>query len=160
MLIFGYGSLFNPEKVWRNGMRKHYTIDELTPAKLYGYRREWNASWKGRDLYLGLIKCPNSFCNGVIFELEQYDLSAWCKSEMIGRPDGNDNYILTEVSAHITYTEHSDSPIYTCVTRRPSNEGTIPPHYVPIIKEGLELWGKSFTLMYEQTTFPKPYSKE
>jgi hypothetical protein len=49
MLVFGYGSLLNAKYCWRKGMKRIYTWNDLTPATLTGYRREWNNSWKGKD---------------------------------------------------------------------------------------------------------------
>lgn len=155
--IFGYGSLISPLGINGRNMSRVYTKNDLTPALLYGCRREWNAVYKGQK-YLGLIiglEPLFNFANGVIFQISDEDLPPFLESEGIGSQFHPPMYELKNVTKDIitSRTIHPEDNIFTCVTLNPTPIGSIPKHYMPIIEHGLNLWGPEFRTTFLNTTF-------
>jgi hypothetical protein len=156
--IFGYGSLICPAGINGRGMSRIYTNKDLQLTTLIGFRREWNTIYYGNK-YLGIV--PNfDICslqcnevNGVIFPISRKDLEPFKESEGINEIPPV--YTLTNVTSCITTKLLIHDRILTCVTNNPSYNGTIPPHYFPIIEEGFKLWGLQFKQQFENTTFPQ-----
>ena len=155
--IFGYGSLITPWGINGRKMSRFYTDYDLTPALLFGCRREWNTVYNGQK-YLGLILGLEPllhYANGVIFPISDSDLLPFSDSEGIGDKFNPPMYTLENVTEFITtsLTIKPEDQIFTCVTVNPTSKGIIPPHYMPIIEEGFKLWGPKFKQTFLDTTY-------
>jgi hypothetical protein len=166
--IFGYGSLISPHGINGRGMERVYVKDDLIPAHLFNYHREWNTVFNG-DLYLGLIKAPTliikdtlSPINGIIFPISQKDLVPFKISEGIGTKFNAPMYKLVNVTTSICSKLHNilnpyKDRILTCVTVSPNSNGIIPSHYFHTLEQGFDLWGPEFAQYFKDTTNPQEH---
>lgn len=153
LYIFGYGSLISADGINGRGMKKIYIEEDLIPAKLCRYKREWNAVHEGIR-YLGCVENFKASMNGVLFRLNPEDFNAFQESEMsLGK---NRLYTMESVDRYVEAPVVMNERIYTCLTTNPSSEGTIQEWYVNIVREGLKIRGKKFTENFWKTT-PSPY---
>ena len=150
--IFGYGSLILTAGINGRGMNRVYQERDLHIAKLYGYRREWNACWDN-DLFLGLTKSNDHFVNGIIFPIDDKDIQPFLESE--GFRDTLSIYSFEDVTQSIVNHQlDSEDRVFTCVTVNPTANGKIPLYYIQLIKAGLKRRGEAFKLEFIKTTFP------
>jgi hypothetical protein len=154
--VFGYGSLLIPEGINGRGMQHVYSEEDIFEVVLKGFHREWNAvTWNSR--FLGLSSDPNTVVNGVVFRIHsEEDYLAFLQSECSSLSNPNPVYTLLDVThnifpssdyrAYFAFT-HSLSPediIYTCVTNKPSTEGSISQTYKDLIMRALVQRGHDF----------------
>lgn len=165
LYIFGYGSLLYPPGI--NGRTpQSYDADQLHEAWLFGYRREWSATWNRNSVtYLGIVPDSNSKVNGVIFQLEEQYFQKFAVTEASeeGNPDPMYNFV--DVRTQIGLELESDlvltpqDRILTCVTAKPNFNGVILKYYVDIIHKALQHRGLGFKNEFMKTTLPEGLPK-
>lgn len=139
MKIFGYGSLIGPDGINGRGMLRKYTNQDLTECVLRGYKREFNAEGYGYR-WLGIISSPDYTTNGVVFDLDEQDLSAFKETE--GFDLDIPTYELIDVSESLDV--QFDEPVFACVTMFPAYNQAISRFYLPGIMKSLKLRSEKF----------------
>ena len=148
--IFGYGSLINPISVSETLGRKV----KLTPAILNNHYRTWTASVnvitsKGLEQarFLDLSNENGTFCNGVVFQIYDYETKYLdCREQ---------GYSKKEIDIS-TFKEHKPKTVtattYLMTDNCKSSTGSLPTKYKAIVEKGLSHYNKSFKQTFLSTT--------
>ena len=142
MKLFGYGSLLSASAINEHKLGpQKITESNLSEATLNGYARSYNAV-SGHWRYLGLTKAAWAHTNGVIFDLNPSELPRFREVEGVG-----DTYDMRDVSKDISPPQ--SEPVFTLVTKKPSENGKIPEDYREEVRKALEKRTPAFQMAFK-----------
>ena len=163
MYMFSYGSLMYPEGINGRGMMYNYTIKDLIPTVLRGYKRGpygLNANM-AKESYYGIIRSDESEVVGTLVPVySQYDLKMLMGSELTFQfydPEKS-MYILEEVDVS---SDSIDVPVKTLVC---NHDQVIQSRHMPMDKSYVErvyktivsYWGEDFAERCVETGIQVP----
>lgn len=157
--IFGYGSLISEESRKKTGI-----TGKSIPAKLFGYRREWNTQIpKEKATFLGLIKNKKNFCNGIIFEVFKKTLKKFDKREgsYYKRIEVNSSKIKILPKNKLGNKQIVKIWVYlTKKPKKPTKNFPILLSYLEIVIKGCLNFGKEFFKEFFKTTYKWGYLED
>jgi hypothetical protein len=168
--VFGYGSLMYPAGLNRRGMNKIYKWNDITLARLRGYKRGMFAGFADICFY-GILPSedPNYAINGTLVKIHTHrDYAFFSISEGIAEPQkhifGYRMYDLVDVTTNIAPYERLKLPkgsrVYTLVCPEDRGEGVgrkPAGGYQESVWQGIRAWGKDFREEFLETGGVNPF---
>jgi hypothetical protein len=151
--IFGYGSLINSYSRAVTGMS-----GDGIPVRVKGVKRSWVAVSKKYPMAaVGIEPDPDSYCNGVVFSIDEKELSKFDLRER-----GYRRVILPKSQIEFLTSDHLiDEDVWIYFVNRlndPCKNHPIAQSYVDVIIEGCMEISKEFTEEFFQLTFGWKYT--
>lgn len=151
--VFGYGSLISKKSRDKTGVS-----GDWFEVRLRGFKRFWTDIPSFEESFLVLIKSKLSFCNGVLFELDDKSLKDFDKRER------EVCYKRVELNKDtIEFIEKKSQKIidgkcwvYVWNTKRLSHKLPTIQSYVDVILDGCLELGEKFATEFMKTTYDWP----
>lgn len=148
--LFAYGSLINSES-------RNYSISRRNgrPARLIGYKRGWFLQDPDEQVSgLGIIPFPDSACNGVLFEINNEDVSKLDTREL---PHGYQRVCLDKAQLILLETGSApETSFWAYLVSKagiPDSECPIIQSYLDVVIAGCLEIGQEFAEEFINTTF-------
>lgn len=144
--LFGYGSLISTlsrETTAKTGKAK--------PARVSGWQRAWNYhnSERNRNV-LGVSKKKEAFCNGVIFPVQENELSAFDKRE-----SGYERVEIDSSQIKVLLGKLLPGKFWIYMPKKPqppTKESPLPQSYLDLVITGCLEWGEKFAEEFIKAT--------